>query len=233
MGTRAVCDPWLEKHKASLEAALAQAVNDAITARAESPITFVAQRLMELSGVGDATVAVSSVASAPSESAEWNCTAWLGSLGLHAEAGAALEPLLPAETSSRFDFVRTALTRDELTKHLAAAGLAGLVGTIWAGVCQLQEQAAATGRELNAKFSLDGAAFEMGFGSLAEYYAGLEALVGPPLLATPREGALLPAGFTSAPSHLAAMEREHCAEADARAPFSTSNGMHGVRAAEE
>ena len=44
-----------------------------------------------------------------------------------------------------------------LTAALAAANLGGLVDEIWAGVLALRQQSAATGSELNAKFSVSNA----------------------------------------------------------------------------
>ena len=58
----------------------------------------------------------------------------------------------------------------------------------------------------------------MSYGSLELFYGGLEGLIGPPILT---EGRIL-----------TTMEREHCSEADAEVPFTSSNGMQTISSTE-
>ena len=114
------------------------------------------------------------------EDSAWTCTKWLASLELHHLISAALRP----PEDKQFEKVK-ALTRDEITKLLAAAKLEGLVDAVVAGVEKLQEQGASTGQELNNKFATE-AKFEMKYGSLDLFYGGLESLIGPPQARTSR-----------------------------------------------
>ena len=84
-------------------------------------------------------------------------------------------------------------------------------------MASLQQQQAASGAELNAKFALEGS-FEMALGDLKTFFAGLEGLVGAPKVV---------------PTLMTAMAREHCEAADANEPFSTSNGVEGTTSAAE
>ena len=69
---------------------------------------------------------------------------------------------------------------------------------LWTGAEKLKAAQATTGAALNKKFAEDGDAFkgEMGYGGTAEFFDGLEGLIGAPQFV---DGSLLKA-----------MEVEHC-----------------------
>ena len=87
---------------------------------------------------------------------------------------------------------------------------AGLTELIWDGICGLSKQEAATGEELSAKFRMEGGR-EMSLGALEHFFNGLEALIGPPLMA---DGSLL-----------LQMKREHHDPRDAEQLYTSSNGL--------
>ena len=66
------------------------------------------------------------------------------------------------------------LSDETIAARLTEAGLSGLVPVITKGVGKLREQAAATGAELNSKFSGEQGTFELAFGSTDTFYGGLE-----------------------------------------------------------
>ena len=67
------------------------------------------------------------------------------------------------------------LSDETIAARLTEARLSGLVPVITRGVGKLREQAAATGAELNSKFSGEQGTFELAFGSTDTFYGGLEA----------------------------------------------------------
>mmetsp|Transcript_29887 Transcript_29887/g.90939 ORF Transcript_29887/g.90939 Transcript_29887/m.90939 type:complete len:515 (+) Transcript_29887:36-1580(+) len=142
---------------------------------------------------------------------KWAVAGWVNSLELTEVVAKALKE--PPSTDP-FEYVCN-LSLADLTEKLEAEKLSGLVAPLWSAVEKLRGQGAATGAALNAKFAAEGDAFkgEMGFGGVKQYFGGLEALIGPPLMV---EGSLLKA-----------MEEEHCNKKDANLPFDTSNGIKG------
>ena len=73
---------------------------------------------------------------------------------------------------------------------------------------ELRQQVASSGTELCAKFAAD-ANFVLEYGSVGDFYSGLEGLLGPPAVRV-----------------LEGIEFEHCGLHDADLFFTTSNGMH-------
>ena len=71
------------------------------------------------------------------------------------------------------------LSDETIAARLTEAGLSGLIPTITKGVGKLREQAAATGAELNSKFSGEEGTFELAFGSTDTFYGGLEVTPAP------------------------------------------------------
>jgi hypothetical protein len=198
-----------------LEHALSAAMDDLVRQQPAQPLRGLAENLLRLADENDGVSGVSvrrQGSRCPAEDCEWSTTAWLDSLNLREVVAAAI-PVPIGEVP--FQVVR-ALSEACLRAQLSAAGLEGLLEVIWAGVVELQEQRSATGAELSAKFAADGEAFkgEMGFGGLDDFFGGLEALIGSPLLL---DGSLQ-----------AAMEDEHCRRADCAMPFDTSNGVRGA-----
>ena len=154
----------------------------------------------------------------------WRVQTWLTSLPLISlVARALLKPLRAVVgggagdvARAEFEFAR-GLGEDDLAALLGAAKLGGLAPVIAAGLAQLHTQAAATGEELASKFAVS-AKFELAFGGLDTFFAGLERMVGPPALI---DGSLLKA-----------MAFEHEAAPDATTPFSSSNGLTSTSHAE-
>ncbi|KAL1521792.1 hypothetical protein AB1Y20_021445 [Prymnesium parvum] len=142
---------------------------------------------------------------------QWTVGGWMESLELHAPVVAALGQKAFADI--------TRLSHDDVGALLRPHGLAGLTETVWEGICQLRQQSAATGAALNAKFVAEAGTFEMQYGGLDQFWAGLEGLVGPPRLL---HGSLR-----------RAMEAEHCDAADSDAPFTTPNGFVGATSRRE
>ena len=92
------------------------------------------------------------------------------------------------------------------------AKLAGNAPAVLAGVAELQRQQVGTGRALSTKFDEDGENWkgEMTYASLDAFFAGLEGLIGPPILLN---GSLL-----------CAMSAEHCnVEGESDAEWTTGN----------
>ena len=85
---------------------------------------------------------------------------------------------------------------------------------MWEGLAALREQEEATGASLNEKFRVAPDSFVMSYGSLDDFFKGLEGLIGPPLM---KDGNLLKR-----------METEHTSYDDADEPFSTTNGVKGA-----
>ena len=71
------------------------------------------------------------------------------------------------------------LSDETIAARLTEAGLSGLIPVITKGVGKLREQAAATGAELNSKFSGEQGTFELAFGSTDTFYGGLEVTPAP------------------------------------------------------
>ena len=107
----------------------------------------------------------------------WNIEKWVDSMQLHKLVAEVLSE--GKEDDQPYEHAK-ALTKEEISRRLGAAKLDGLTDAIWGGVEMLHEQSAATGDDLNKKFHMDGAGFEMSFGSLDLFFGGLEGVIGPP-----------------------------------------------------
>ena len=134
----------------------------------------------------------------------------------------ALQDGAPVPAAGEFEFIQSLAGRpvDEIEAKLRAGRLVERVaGVLSTGAAELKTAQAATGAELNKKFAADAFKGEMGFGGTAEFYGGLEGIIGSP---TFLEGSLLKS-----------LEREHCSLKDAKLPFESSNGIKGTTSAEE
>ena len=121
---------------------------------------------------------------------------------------------------SEFELVQSLADAAEIEAKLRAGKLIERVASVLAaGAQKLKTAQAATGAELNHKFAADAFKGEMGFGGTAEFYGGLEGIIGSP---TFLEGSLLKS-----------VEREHCGLKDATLPFDSSNGIKGTTPAKE
>jgi len=143
---------------------------------------------------------------------KWGVAGWVNSLELTEVVAKALKE--PPGTDP-FEYVCN-LSLEDLKEKLEAVKLSEAIAeTLRSAIEKLRGQGAATGAALNAKFAAEGDAFkgEMRFGGVEQFFRGLEALIGAPLMV---DGSLLKA-----------MEEEHCNEKDADLPFDTSNGIKG------
>ena len=100
-----------------------------------------------------ADAAAAATSAPPAASSEWTIAGWLDSYSLgNPVVVAALHP--PAGTDA-FQFAKTTLN-GELTTRLEKAKLQGLEAPIREAIVALAKQKAATGTELNSKFSGEG-----------------------------------------------------------------------------
>ena len=152
----------------------------------------------------------------------WTITAFAASLGVSGAVSEALLDGASVPAAGEFEFVQSLAGRpvDEIEAKLRAGRLVERVaGVLSTGAAELKTAQAATGAELNKKFAADAFKGEMGFGGTAEFYGGLEGIIGSP---TFLEGSLLKS-----------LEREHCGLKDANLPFESSNGIKGTTPAKE
>ena len=106
----------------------------------------------------------------------WTAKGWL--LSLAPDMNGVIATALRATASGsndEFAMLRN-LSPADLEARLEAAGLSGLAPVISQHAARLREQAAATGAELNDKFSGEEGTFQLAFGSLETFYGGLEVI---------------------------------------------------------
>tara|TARA_B110001452_G_scaffold89839_1_gene73769 strand:+ start:2796 stop:3680 length:885 start_codon:yes stop_codon:yes gene_type:complete len=134
----------------------------------------------------------------------WSVAGWLRSLSLHRVVAEAMGANLD------FEQVRS-LSSADLEALLRAGGITKMLhGTVWRGIQSLGLQEASTAKLLSEKFSISGA-FEMAYGGIDIFFAGLESLIGPPLLV---DGSLR-----------RSLQREHIHSPDSTEKFTSSNGV--------
>ena len=122
----------------------------------------------------------------------WTAKGWLLSLAPEVSDVVAAALGVSVDGADEFAALRS-LSDETIAARLTEAGLSGLVPVITRGVGKLREQAAATGAELNSKFSGEQGTFELAFGSTDTFYGGLEvtpAPRGPQPIPTPRSSTL-------------------------------------------
>jgi ankyrin repeat protein len=139
----------------------------------------------------------------------WRTAAWLDSQGL---AAAAIAQALHSTGCTSDELAATcalaSLSEEALAAQLEKGGLANVLARgLRPSLLQLtQEVTGAELREQHGKFHQDGVAFELKFGEILTFFAGLEAQIGPPEV------------------HVAlAIEFEHTSAADSNDAFTTSN----------
>lgn len=147
-----------------------------------------------------------------STESSWTMESWLRGFRLHEIVGKSLKATMP-DGADEFEFAKQLTTQGISDLLVAGDGIASkLAPVIGGGLSALREQKAAGGYELNKKFVEDSdAKYEIVFGSLGTFYAGLEQLLGAPMLI---QGDL---GKT--------IEHEHCNLKDAEVEFTSSNGV--------
>ena len=144
----------------------------------------------------------------------WTVEKWTESLDLHTLIASALN----VPDDSPYEYTKK-LSKEQITERLRHPALVdALIDEIVRGVSKLEQQAAATGADLNKKFHMDGGGFEMAFGSLDQFFRGLEGVIGPPQMI---DGSL----------HKA-MKAEHTNYKDANKEFKSANGVTTTSAIE-
>ena len=179
-----------EATQAALENALEIALEAIYTNSASTPTTpaepirALAHQLLGIAdgktGSNEDAVPANSVD--PDDTDTWTVANVVESLALEHHIASAIG--VPAD-ADQFEFCKT-LTKPELLERLREARLEGLVEPLWRGVEGLSLQAAATGSELSQKFAMEG--ITMALGGLSAFTNGLEAIIGPALLATGEDG---------------------------------------------
>ena len=120
----------------------------------------------------------------------WTAKGWLRSLAPEVSDVIATALRVRADGADEFAALRS-LSDADIGARLKEGGLSGLIPVVTAGVGQLRQQAAATGAELNSKFSGEQGTFELAFGSTDTFYGGLEVTPAPRSPPpTPRSSAL-------------------------------------------
>ena len=144
------------------------------------------------------------------DDAAWSAIGWLTSTDISKCVAEALLHDVDCEESTELAAVRQLAgeTEGALVSRLARGALLARLGRVLVSkLAALPDDSAAHGvRQSHAKFAQDGTAFTLSYGDLSTFFGGLEAKVGTPE-ARIRD----------------AMEREHTAEKDAQAPFTTPN----------
>ena len=199
---------YFDRHAASLERALSEAVDAAITQQASNPLQFVASFLHQ-SEEGTTVLPVTN-----DVAGTWTVSAWLASLRLERALASILLPTHAAtsELEGLLDCVRGLRDRAAIADFLHRAGaLTQLAEVLWDGVQSLLSSAdlptVANESAVHgvSKFADDGG-FDLEYSDLANYFGGLTAIVGLP-----------------APQVRMAMQREHCELEDAQWPFRAPN----------
>ena len=142
----------------------------------------------------------------------WSLRKWLQSLALHESVAAAIA--IPAGHDA-YEFMR-ALSQGELRRRLHRAGMQGLADEVAHGLTGLREQLVPTAQAYSAKFVAT--SYEMTFASTKEFFGGLEALIGSPLMLNG--------------SVLSSMDHEHLHSADSHSEFTSSNNITTTSAVE-
>lgn len=167
---------YLRANQPHLEAALGEAVNAAIHARASGAADigeFLAQHFADAAAAckerTSATPSADRLAASPSASEQWTVQGWLASLDLAEPVAAALSSAVPSGAAA-LEFLRSAdCTRSHVDGALRAAGLSGLSTTVWAAVASLRTAVTAT--ELQDKF-LQGGAGLLSYSGLDTFFGG-------------------------------------------------------------
>lgn len=195
-------EQYFETKKVEIEWLLSELVNELIVEEADNPLQWLLGRLQK---IVDDQQSVSAPAARLQKGAttvkvkrsktqhEWTIGSWVGSLDLSAPVEAALLdlPSLKQDGLSAFKCLQSgSFTEDMLKGGLEKAHLDGLATEVWAATLNLKEQAEATGAALNDRFASQ-ADYELAFGSLPDFFDGLEAKIGP---ADPKVS-LLPPGL--------------------------------------
>lgn len=146
----------------------------------------------------------------------WTYEAWLTSVELPRVLADLFKQACRKECGPNrdFEFVRT-LPLDRIREMLLTGDALELISRHLAHAAdKLSRQSAATGMQLANKFAATEGTFEMAFGATTTFYGGLDNLIGPPVMIN---GSLK-----------LSMSQEHCASADSRISFTTSNKMTTV-----
>jgi hypothetical protein len=189
---------YVSRHQAALEQALSRALCQAMSEEAADPIARIGELLLSAkseSSAGDAGAPAALVSAAtPTNTCptEWTLAAWLGSTGgiTQAVARALLNPSVNRKAEqSELAFVRelgamfigspTAGQTHVLVLLQQGNVLEAIAASMWRDVEKLAKARTATGRELQAKFTQDGAHL-LSYAGLNTFFLGLGGKIGDP-----------------------------------------------------
>ena len=160
---------YIAVHGLAIEASLGRAVNQVILERAADPVGRIGELLVQ--AVGAARRPAIRPTASPDAGGAWTALGWI--LSLAPDMGETIAgKLLPSGADDEFSVLR-GLSDAEFAARLGAAGLSGLVPVVTKHAALLRGQEAATGAELNHKFSSEQGTFQLAFGSLETFYQGL------------------------------------------------------------
>ena len=206
--------------------ALSAALRHALRGTEESAISAdavlakIAHRLLEAAHMRPAILEAVITAELPvpvSDNApKWSRRDWIGSLDLNSiVADQLFAPLRnhqnhanASELAFMKDLGRLA-DRDAILSLLSGPLLGDIADAVLAGARNLSSSRPQTGAELHDKFVSEGGSFTLSYGSLSNFFSGLEGLIGPP-----------------SPFLLETMRKEHCKSADSNTEFHAGN--HGT-----
>ena len=222
-------DAYFLEHRASLERAVAGAIESTLNARPADPLAYIGQLLLSqstnaLPSAKPLPSAVAPAASpernqqevrqasdgtgeAASEGQKWTAAEWLSSLGVVSCLATAL--LGTPAPDDELGAIRglAGASEEELAKRIQEGRVAEtMAAMLRPQLCKLADAEAATGVELHGKFVQEGAAFTMKYGDLSTFFGGLEAKIGPPR-----------------PNVREAMTDEHVRSSDSQDEFTTGN----------
>ena len=206
---------------AMLGEALSSCLNEAFASPPAEPLRAIAHKLHdEAQRRRQATMAATprTTDTAPAHIASpgmdeeegWTASKFVKSLGLEETIAAAL--CLPHVEA--FEHCKR-LTYADMLERLRDARLEGLAEPLWRGLQGLSSQAAATGRELSQKFAMEEGR-TMALGGLDAFVKGLEALIGPALMAEGADGQR---------TLMQQMDNEHHEPCDGALEFESNNGV--------
>ena len=180
-----------------LEDVLTQVVNECVDEQPAQPFEFIADRLrnQDAGGADDSSGqrlphpsgASLDLSAETLRADEWSLLSWCEAAGVHRVLFSALRRAVVAQNGGRYSseaalaFVQGLQSREAVAAVLSSAPILDtLVDLMWEGAQKLRAAPAATGSQLNDKFSADGSGFTLKYGDLSTFFGGLEGKIGAP-----------------------------------------------------
>ena len=158
---------YFSTHRVPVEQAIQRSVSALYVLEPDEPLRFLAEHLVSQ------TAAPALPKLTESTGGCWTSKGWLLSLAPEMCDVVATALGVSAEGADEFSALRS-LSDEIIAARLTEAGLSGLVPVIAVQAAELRQQAAATGAELNSKFSSEQGTFELAVGRTDAFYGGLE-----------------------------------------------------------